>query len=318
MPLTEQTSIVRAVAAKRDGLVLIADLVRIGLSRSDIGRLLATGVLNRVCRGVFLVPNQAASPPRPEARYRMLVLAAIALRAERDTESIPAGPASAVLHGLPLIGRMPTVVHVAAPQRGGRKSGGLITPLGEHLAEEISRIGEIRVAHPARAVLDTARVMTTAAGVAAADAALRAGLLRREEIAATLERLRRHKGVHRARKVSELADEASESPGESWSAVVIDGLGLPRPARQQDFHDAAGFIGRADFWWPESCVVGEFDGRVKYGRRNPSGRAPEEVLWDEKRREDRLRALGLTVVRWTVGELVVPARLGSRLGPALA
>src|SRR5674476_401682 len=48
--------------------------------------------------------------------------------------------------------------------------------------------------------------------------------------------------------------------------------------------------GRVDFWWPGARVVGEFDGRVKYGRANPSGRPPEDVLWDEKLREDRLRA----------------------------
>ena len=160
--------------------------------------------------------------------------------------------------------------------------------------------------------------MTTTAGVAAADAALRLGLLRKDALQAALGGLHRHQGVRRARKVNELANEMSESPGESWSAVVIDALGLPRPERQQGFRDAGGFIGRVDFWWPAAGVVGEFDGRVKYGRSNPSGRAPEEVLWEEKRREDRLRARGLTVVRWTVGELVVPSRLNARLRPVLA
>ena len=40
----------------------------------------------------------------------------------------------------------------------------------------------------------------------------------------------------------------------------------------------------------------EFDGRVKY--TDPwRGRSPGQVLWDEKRREDELRALDIGVVR---------------------
>lgn len=57
--------------------------------------------------------------------------------------------------------------------------------------------------------------------------------------------------------------------------------------------------------------MGEFDGRLKYragGVRD--ARAPEERVWAEKRREDRLRALGLRVVRWTWETALDPARLG--------
>lgn len=55
----------------------------------------------------------------------------------------------------------------------------------------------------------------------------------------------------------------------------------------------------ADFWWPQFNRVGEFDGSVKYD--DPiflAGRTPREALRDEKRREDRIRALGPGVIRW--------------------
>ena len=42
-------------------------------------------------------------------------------------------------------------------------------------------------------------------------------------------------------------------------------------------------------------MVGEADGRLKYDTR--------EVLYAEKRREDRLRALGLAVIRWGWSDL---------------
>jgi hypothetical protein len=49
----------------------------------------------------------------------------------------------------------------------------------------------------------------------------------------------------------------------------------------------------------------EFDGRVKY--TDPwRDRTPQQVLWDEKRREDELRALDVRVVR------IADADLGAR------
>jgi very-short-patch-repair endonuclease len=47
-----------------------------------------------------------------------------------------------------------------------------------------------------------------------------------------------------------------------------------------------------DFAWPEACVVGEADGRSKYGE--DAIRAFEA----EKDRQAELEGLGLVVVRW--------------------
>ena len=64
----------------------------------------------------------------------------------------------------------------------------------------------------------------------------------------------------------------------------------------------------------------EFDGRVKY--TDPwGGRSPDRVLWDEKRREDALRALDIRVVRITDADLgdqwrAVEHRLRSLLASA--
>ncbi|WP_226356017.1 hypothetical protein [Pseudonocardia sp. ICBG601] len=48
---------------------------------------------------------------------------------------------------------------------------------------------------------------------------------------------------------------------------------------------------------------GEFDGRIKYGRRLDPGGDLEEVLWREKLREDAIRAEGVAVVRWVWADL---------------
>ena len=58
------------------------------------------------------------------------------------------------------------------------------------------------------------------------------------------------------------------------------------------------------------AIAVEFDGRIKY--TDPwRGRSAGQVLWDEKRREDELRALDIRVVR------VVDSDIGPRTWPAV-
>ena len=72
--------------------------------------------------------------------------------------------------------------------------------------------------------------------------------------------------------------------------------GLPRPELQVEIHGPAGFLGRVDAWYEDAALAIEFDGRVKYvDPRHAS--APGKVLWDEKRREDAMRAVGVRFVR---------------------
>jgi hypothetical protein len=76
--------------------------------------------------------------------------------------------------------------------------------------------------------------------------------------------------------------------------------GLPPPVPQWEVTDDGGpLVGRVDFGWPELRTVGEFDGRQKYGRLLRDGQSAADAVYDEKLREDALRAEGLSVVRWT-------------------
>ena len=91
-------------------------------------------------------------------------------------------------------------------------------------------------------------------------------------------------------------------------------IGVPRPELQVAHYDARSFIGETDFAWPEYGAVGEADGDQKY--LNPEfrgGRNPEQVLLDEKRREDRLRALPRQVPRWPWGVARSPRLLRQKL-----
>lgn len=121
----------------------------------------------------------------------------------------------------------------------------------------------------------------------------------------------------RVEEVLAMADEACESVGESRSRALFRVLGLPAPVLQHSFHDSAGLIARTDFFWPEFGVIGEFDGDAKYLEDGFLGdRSTREAILAEKKREDRLRALGYKVVRWDWKTLSEPDLLDSKLRAA--
>ncbi|WP_207453630.1 hypothetical protein [Desertivibrio insolitus] len=73
-------------------------------------------------------------------------------------------------------------------------------------------------------------------------------------------------------------------------------------------------IGYTDFFWPEHGVVVEFDGVAKYVREEYTrGRNTADLVLAEKRREDRLRALGYVVIRVDWRDLREPTRVRTKL-----
>ena len=93
----------------------------------------------------------------------------------------------------------------------------------------------------------------------------------------------------------------------------------PRPDLQQDIFDGVGkFVARVDFYWKEQRTVGEFDGKMKYGRALKPGKSIEEVLFEEKRREDALRDLGWQIVRWLWADIYRPGVIRDRVLRAFA
>ncbi|OSM43511.1 hypothetical protein BCY76_007710 [Nesterenkonia sp. PF2B19] len=112
----------------------------------------------------------------------------------------------------------------------------------------------------------------------------------------------------------EVSDPAAESPGESLSRARMVEAGLLLPELQKVFDLPDGSRARVDFWWPELGLVGEFDGKMKYTRaRELSGVDVAQAVFEEKVREDQLRALGLGVVRWCWPEASHPTSLGRLL-----
>jgi len=119
--------------------------------------------------------------------------------------------------------------------------------------------------------------------------------------------------------VAEFADGRSESVGESRSRVAFELIGLPRPDLQRLITTSDGrIVGRSDFLFDEFWTIGEFDGRVKYGRLLKPGEDPGDVVWREKQREDRMRDLGYEVRRLIWSDLSDRPAIAERFRAAFA
>ncbi|KGN37242.1 hypothetical protein [Knoellia subterranea] len=166
-----------------------------------------------------------------------------------------------------------------------------------------------------RTIVDLARTEDPRDAVAAADHALHHDLCTTADLTTELARVPAGaRGRAKAAFVVRFAEPGAMSVGESLSRVQMYRLGLPRPQLQVPVADADGVIGIGDFWWERERVVGEFDGRKKY--KVTEDMTPEEAgqtLWNEKRREDRIRATHRRMARWGWDDAMSPMRLVARL-----
>jgi hypothetical protein len=176
----------------------------------------------------------------------------------------------------------------------------------------------VEVTGPVRAALDLARSLPHEAAVVVLDAALHAGVLTVDELRAPLPDIVGAPGSRSAARAVGLADGRSESVGESRSRVLLAELGLAPSALPFEVRAADGsFLARTDFAWESAGVVGEFDGRVKYGRLLRPGQDSGDVVFEEKRREEEIRDVGWGVVRWTWPDLSRRDRIEARVRRAL-
>ena len=297
------------------------------LSRERVGaaelgryyRAVNAGELVAIAPGICLPTDvwaRCSVDDRNLARIRALALTA------RST-LVFAAESAAALWRLPIVGAWPDRVTVLGARTGGGRSTRRVIRRCEGVPDEVWVVDGLATTGLARTVVDVARHATFGVAVAMADRALAvkrgtdAGALSctatKAELFGALAALDLVHGSAKAEAVIEFADGDADSAGESISRVVIHRLGFPAPILQQVFHDSSGrMVG--DFWWPEVSLVGEFDGRGKYLRDEyTKGRSPADVVLAEKERENRIRALGPTVVRWGWEEAMAPPLLRRKL-----
>ncbi|SDF26143.1 hypothetical protein SAMN05660662_1601 [Blastococcus aurantiacus] len=184
--------------------------------------------------------------------------------------------------------------------------------------DEIDEVDGLAVTSLARTALDLARSLPHEAAVVALDAALHQGRLHRDVLRERLFDLAGAPGSRAAARAVDFADGRSESVGESRSRVLLHRWGVGPSSLPFEVRGGDGLlVARTDFAWEEHGLLGEFDGRVKYGRLLRPGQEPGDAVFAEKRREDAVRDEGWGVTRWVWADLVTGHRLAARVRRAL-
>jgi len=281
-----------------------------GYDQHGLSNLVLGGEVMRVRNGAYVVRAalEGASPEAAHAMRTRAVLRAVG-------RGFSASHHSALsLFGLPLHRADLGVVHLVRRRKGSVRRSGVVAvhaPLPPHAYCVVDRVPSI---WPRFALIQHAADVGVVGGVVAADAALRERRCTAGELTEALGVLPVRYGVADARQTVELADGLSESPGESRARLLFRSLGLPGPELQAAIRDGTGaFVGRVDFLFRQQRTIVEFDGLVKYG-----GAKGRDALVAEKRREDRLRALGYRVVRLTWRDLDDPQRVVRMIMAAFA
>lgn len=309
-----------------DGLILASDLagalgVDFRLRREE-----SRGRLQRVSRGLYY-PSARWNELHPGQRYLIRVRGAALMR---RGQAVLSHHSAAVLWGLPMLIGWPSEVHLLTKRAtGGRSDPGIRRHAVGVDARDVTTVDGLLVTTIERTVVDLAAILDLKSAVALVDRALyqdRFGrtstLTTKEALLATLERMLPFRGSRRARAIIQFGTHLSGSPAESASRVNIALSGFPEPELQHSFM-VDGKKCESDFYWLEIDSVGECDGRDKYF--NPeflSGRSPEQVLYEEKLREDGIRRQVHGFARWpaNVGMSQYPLRrrlleLGLQPGP---
>jgi len=280
-----------------------------GLDDRGLRRAAERGELVRVASGTF-IPAGVWSQLTDAERSALRTVTALR---RIDPLLIASHLSAAAIWGLPDRDGWPDAVHVIDTRRStGNSTPALVRHALPVEPDEVATHSGIRLTNATRTAVDVALIEPFATALMTFDHGLRHDLFTRESAHLQLDRRPAARRRRSARRALELASPLAGSPAESLSrAVMIEG-GVPAPVLQQPFRDARGKIGDVDFWWPEFGVIGEMDGNQKY--LDPGmlgGRTPAQAVIDEKRREDRLRAVrGVrTVVRWGYRDVEESSRL---------
>jgi hypothetical protein len=290
-------------------LLLRREAVATGWSDDELSRLVRAGELVRLRRGAYV---DSVLPAQPAALHRLLITATMAgLR----RPAVVSHQSAAVLHGLPLWDVPLDRVHVTRRPRAWTDSSAVLCCHVAHLRDdEIVEIDGLQVTDPIRTALDLARSLPHEAAVVTLDAALHLGVLAHEVLRGRLFDIAGTPGSRSAARAVSAADGRSESVGESRSRVILHRWKLAPSALQFEIRSTDGaLVARSDFAWEAERLVGEFDGRIKYGRLLRPGQDAGDAVFAEKRREDAIRDEDWSVVRWVWSDLERPDRFAGRV-----
>lgn len=190
--------------------------------------------------------------------------------------------------GLPL-GR----VHVTRLDGGpGRIEGDVVHHEGLALDSDVVRVGGHLVIKPDRCVLEAASRVDNEVALCLMESGMRAGVYDVDALRSQYDAMQFWPFMRHLQVPVRLASPKAGSVGESRGNWMFWSLGVPAPVHQFEVrYDNGDLAGICDWAWPDRRLLGEFDGRIKYGRLLKPGQDPGDAVFEEKKREDLLREL---------------------------
>lgn len=288
------------VARRQRGRIARRQLLAIGIPHSSVRWLAAHGRLFALLHCVFAVGHPTPTELGDETT---------ALLAAGDDAALT-GISATMLWGLLNPGDGDGLVHVVVPGRKGRMLPGVRIHQTRHLPPTDVRIHRgLPVLSPARALLESAELITERRLELAIDRAVVDGLLRPGALAEVAARTPgRHAATLIKDQLARLTDEPAVtlSQAEERFLALIRQAELPPPRVNRRLH---GF--QIDFYWPQHKVAVEIDGF----RFHSSRRAFEH----DRRKDAMLQAAGIRVLRFTWRQLLEePLAVVARLAALLA
>lgn len=292
--------LLRAIADSRLGVFTSREALSAGYLDEDIRTELRTRRWLRLRKGVYIAAADISAVD--EAQRHLVDCLAVLL-------SLDAGPvlshaSAARLHSLIVPRAEAHEVRVTAVDQWRRGRGYRVARAALPDDDVQPWLGFGTTSIP-RTLVDCAREWSLTDGVIAIDDAMQTLKVDRAEIHRAVLAGAHRVGIGRAARALGLSDGRAESPLETRGRLALLSAGLPHPELQVEIHDAGGLIGRVDAWYDEAALAVEFDGRVKY--LEPwNGATSGEAVWKEKRREDRMRDVGVRFVRVAHEDLGAP------------
>lgn len=295
------------------------DIPKLYFSAQFPGENLSRSGLERVARGVYIEPPDAAAPPWEGERERYLARI-FGVAVTRKAPAIISHFSAAALWGWSIPENC--CVHLSYLRR---KTSHVTPGITRHHPkisnQDITEIVDIPVTTPIRTLMDCLPLLDWRDGLIMADQAIQwlggvspfhsdAYARHREVIAEIKAALHSRRGAKRSRLILDYADGRSQSPGETRMRTLAYELGLPHPVVQFP-QEVAGKNYFMDLGWNlNGRIIGaEYDGRSKY-----ADDYREHVT--EKAREIDLSSSGVTIVRFQHQDLhqrSLPAKLLRRL-----
>ena len=289
------------------GLITARQLTAAGLTANDVRSLLRAGSILRVRHGVFV--DRDAWEGMDPFRQRPLLHIRAATMTLTSTSYAFSHDSSAIVLGMGAPDPRSALVHISRRKvHGDAVRAGVKHHLAPFRGTDLEHVEGLRVLGRARTALDMVREHGRAHGLAACDAALRAGVPRSAllDVLSTMECWPHSRCM---RWCVEHADPLAETYLESLVRDFVLELGIGRPELQfglTDGHQTA----FADLRVKRHLF--EADGLLKYAEDNPSGEVPSAVLLAEKQRHDFLTGFKLGSSRVTNVDLFAGRRAALR------